>query len=246
MSTSTLERILIATEKEVALHGISGIKSQRIIKNAKVSNAGAINYYFKDQKDLILSALRYTQTLSNLFQRRFKQKVQQRREMNYMDYLAFITLPVCYVSKRSFPEPYVWGMQAQLWSSGLISYSYESISTDADRQSVVNMSERIYHKIAQRVGGSRAQEYTRIQIAMIMSVMADNETFVRSALLAGGDAESLGLEYDMMTLNAIEVIASGILKQPMQWPLNDYMDIISDIEEELHDMDFHSKASITK
>lgn len=110
------ERLIIASERDIALHTLPGTRIQRVVKDAGSSNISSIRYHYGDMEKLQEAVYYYRYKAMNhyadIILQRWSAEVRDKTSIQH--YLFAIFAPRCLIIYHTLPAAYYCGCAEQI------------------------------------------------------------------------------------------------------------------------------------
>lgn len=224
------ERLLIAAERDIALHSLPGSRIQRVVKDAGSANISAIRYHYGDMARLQDAVFFYRYKAIN----RYADIISQRwsaevgEHMRLQHYVFAIFAPRCLIIYHTLPAAYYCACAEQL----------EILKPDRinsqDRYPwfapLRNAFAGLYSLLSKQLGGDVALERLQLVAPLTAGMLTQRERKLREAFerdeLSRADAAA---ELSRFASGVAESLSASLLREHYEPVDTDFSSVFSDL-----------------
>lgn len=175
------ERLLIAAERDIALHSLPGSRIQRVVKDAGSANISAIRYHYGDMSRLQDAVFFYRYKAINRYADIIMQRwsAEVRDQMRVQHYVFAIFAPRCLIIYHTLPAAFYCACAEQL------EILKPDRINDQDRHPwfapLRNCFAGLFKQMSDQLGGDRALERLQLVAPLTAGMLTQQERELREA-----------------------------------------------------------------
>ena len=224
------ERLLIAAERDIALHSLPGSRIQRVVKDAGSANISAIRYHYGDMARLQDAVFFYRYKAINryadIITQRWSAEVGDR--MRVQHYVFAIFAPRCLIIYHTLPAAYYCACAEQL----------EILKPDRisgqDRYPwfapLRNSFAGLYSLLSKQLGGDIALERLQLVAPLTAGMLAQCERRLREAMEQGTLTQAdAATELGSFISGIAESLSASLLREHYQAVDTNFTEVFNDM-----------------
>lgn len=233
----TYEKLLITAERLMNKQGINGFTDSQLIREAEVSNSGAINYYFSDRVDIFKHVCKYRVSVVSKYRSELAKFIDMSDNVTTHHYISLLIVPIVYTSYRTRPNSYYAGILMHYY------LATDNILWEVMDDSCVDTVKMVLSKLKKVVGdnGSGSEDIDfqiQVLMRMLLSAMGLVEKRIRESNHEVEYKHVLGEIWEV-----IDRVSCGISKGD-KWCRDAFINTNLKIAENLKEINFSKRVII--